>query len=102
MNKDGKLDIVTANTSTLNVTVCLSTGVGTFGNPINQNAGTNPSGLFVTDLNGDKAMDVVVANTTSTNVSVPVSYTHLDVYKRQALRFATMATPPWTCSTASR
>jgi FG-GAP-like repeat/RTX calcium-binding nonapeptide repeat (4 copies) len=63
-NRDGKLDLVTTNVSSNDVSVCLGNGNGTFGAPTNfaTFAGAGPVNVTVADLSGDGKLDLVVAN----------------------------------------
>jgi hypothetical protein len=69
-NRDGILDIVTANSRGNTVSVLLGNGDGTFQAPRNFAAGTQPSSVAVADFNGDGVLDLAVANNGSNNVSV--------------------------------
>src|SRR3954463_3316338 len=52
-NRDGRLDLVTANSGSANVSVLLGTGAGGFGAATNFPVGTNPSAVAVGDFNRD-------------------------------------------------
>ncbi|HBB94854.1 MAG TPA: hypothetical protein DC054_05635, partial [Blastocatellia bacterium] len=72
-NGDGKLDVVTANQDSDNITIRLGNGAGGFGVPNNISLGSGPIrplSVAVGDLNGDGRPDVVTANSISTKVSV--------------------------------
>nr|MDZ8286422.1 FG-GAP-like repeat-containing protein [Nostoc sp. ChiSLP01] len=69
-NGDGKLDLVTANSSNNKVSVLLGKGTGSFGTASNFTVGTSPQSVTVGDFNGDGKVDLAVANSTSNNVSV--------------------------------
>lgn len=58
------------NGSTNNVSLAVAMGAGMFAAPTNIAVGTTPSGVFVTDLDGDKFADIIVSNNASSNVSV--------------------------------
>lgn len=63
VNKDGKLDILTANGFAQTVAVLLGNGDGTFRTVTTYTTGAGyADDLAVTDLNGDGRLDVVVAN----------------------------------------
>jgi hypothetical protein len=62
VNGDGKLDLVTANYTTNDVSVLLGNGDGTFQPARNIPAGTDPRSVKVADVNGDGLPDMVVSN----------------------------------------
>jgi hypothetical protein len=61
LNKDGRLDIVTANRSSDDLSVLLGEPGGTFLPQIRYAVGELPLGLRLADLNGDTFLDVIVA-----------------------------------------
>ncbi len=67
---DGRLDIITANAGTNNISVLLNKGDGTFGSPTTFGTATHPTSIAVGDLNGDGKQDIVTANYATNNVSV--------------------------------
>lgn len=71
-NGDGKLDFVTANQESNNVSVLLGNGHGGFapakGSPVALEAA--PRFMVVADFNGDKKLDLAVVNSGSNNVSI--------------------------------
>lgn len=72
-NRDGKLDLVTANQESDNVTVRLGNGAGGFGPPNSFSLGAGPIrpiSVAVGDLNGDGSPDVVTSNSIANNVTV--------------------------------
>lgn len=69
-NGDGKLDVVTANNGSNNVSVLLGNGDGTFQAAINTTVGTSPDSLAVGDFNRDGKPDIAVINHGSNTVSV--------------------------------
>ena len=72
LNGDGKLDLVTGNINSNNVTVLLGNGSGTFtaasGSPVA--VGLSPYTVAVGDVNGDGKLDLVTANEGSNTVTV--------------------------------
>ena len=70
LSGDGKLDIITANAGTDNISVLLNRGDGTFGAPTMFSTATHPTSIAIGDLNGDGKQDIVTANYATSNVSV--------------------------------
>ena len=62
MNRDGYLDIVTADSSANAVSFFANNGDGTFVSALNFGAGLNPRGLAACDLNGDGDLELAVTN----------------------------------------
>ena len=69
-NGDGKLDLVTANWESNNVSVLVGNGNGTFSAAMNFSVGQRPRYVVVADFNGDGKLDLAVANEITRNVSV--------------------------------
>ncbi|BAY79401.1 Na-Ca exchanger/integrin-beta4 (plasmid) [Nostoc linckia NIES-25] len=71
-NKDGKLDLVTANNTSNNISVLLGKGDGTFQTAVNfaLGSGSGPVSVAVKDFNGDGKSDIVTVNNASQNISV--------------------------------
>src|SRR5690348_1882874 len=69
-NGDGKVDLVTANPTTDNVSVLLGQGAGAFQAPTTFATGSGPRAVAVADFNGDGKLDLVTANSTGDTVSV--------------------------------
>ncbi|HEV7397214.1 MAG TPA: FG-GAP-like repeat-containing protein, partial [Pyrinomonadaceae bacterium] len=69
-NRDGKVDLATANFNTNNVSILIGNGTGGFGSATSFPAGTQPYSVAMADLNQDSKLDLVVANQSSSNVSV--------------------------------
>jgi len=70
LNGDGRLDLVTANGSSDDVSVLLGDGAGGFGPAQRFAAGDLPRWVTVADVNRDGIPDLVVANRSSNHVSV--------------------------------
>ena len=68
-NGDGKLDLVTANGGSINVSILLGNGNGTFQPKVDYAAGVGPISVTAGDWNGDGKPDLAVANGDS-NVSI--------------------------------
>jgi hypothetical protein len=66
----GKLDVVTANSTSNTVSVLLGNGSGAFGAAHVYPTGEAPSGVALADLNNDGKPDIVAANSKSNTVSV--------------------------------
>jgi Calx-beta domain/FG-GAP-like repeat/RTX calcium-binding nonapeptide repeat (4 copies) len=71
-DKDGKLDLVTANNINNNISVLFGKGDGSFKAAVNfaLNSASTPISVAVGDFNGDGKSDIVTANNASQNVSV--------------------------------
>jgi hypothetical protein len=76
VNGDGRLDIITANRISNNVSVLLGNGNGTFGTtPVTYATGTYPKSVTLGDVNGDGKLDIITANRSSDNASVLLNTT---------------------------
>jgi hypothetical protein len=75
-NKDGRLDLATANYGTSNIAVLFGYGNGTFGNlqAYPTDTDSNPTCVKVADFNNDKQLDIIVTDRTSKNVGVFFGY----------------------------
>src|SRR5262249_53714998 len=62
LNGDGKMDVVTANFGSNDVSVLLGKGDGTFQGAQDYPAGNNPHSVAIGDLNGDGKLDLAVAD----------------------------------------
>ncbi|MDZ8188644.1 MAG: FG-GAP-like repeat-containing protein, partial [Nostoc sp. ChiSLP02] len=69
-NGDGNLDLVTANSTSNNVSVLLGNGTGGFATASNFITGSRPFSVTVEDFNGDGNLDLAVANYNSNTTSV--------------------------------
>ena len=69
-NGDGKLDVVTANNGTNDLSVLLGNGNGTFAPEVRLPNVADPYGLVVGDFNGDGHLDIVAVNYQSSNLEV--------------------------------
>ncbi|MBV8608925.1 MAG: VCBS repeat-containing protein, partial [Singulisphaera sp.] len=61
-NRDGALDVVTANEGSNDVTILLGNGDGTFQTPRTFPAGVDPIAVTADDFNGDGRLDLAVAD----------------------------------------
>lgn len=62
LNGDGRIDLVTANKGTNNISVFFGNGNGTFQTPTNYATGNSPVYVALADFNNQGALDIVVAN----------------------------------------
>ena len=69
-NRDGAMDIVTANSSSQDVSILLGHGDGTFADQKTYAAGSNPVSVAIADFNRDGVLDLVTANKGDDGVSV--------------------------------
>lgn len=72
LNGDGYEDIVTGNWTSLNVSVMLSNGDGTFSGPTTYGVGGNASMVRLADLNRDGKKDIVTRGFNGVNTSIAV------------------------------
>jgi len=70
LRQSGKLDLVTTDYNSGNITVFLGAGQGKFAAGVEYAAGPEPSSVLVADINGDGRPDVVVANQSEGTISV--------------------------------
>ncbi|HTC94233.1 MAG TPA: FG-GAP-like repeat-containing protein [Terriglobales bacterium] len=70
VNGDGKLDLITANSSSNDVSVLLGNGNGTFAQASNFPAGPAPSSVAAGDFNGDGKVDLAVTNYGPSTVTI--------------------------------
>jgi hypothetical protein len=68
VNRDGKLDIVTANGLNSSVSVLPGNGDGTFGTAQNYAVVGTPNSIALSDFNGDGKLDIVTAGTQELDV----------------------------------
>ena len=69
-NKDGKADLVVANSGSSSVSVLLGNGNGTFQSGVVYSVGSGPYFVAVADINGDGNLDIITANQTAGTVSI--------------------------------
>lgn len=69
-NKDGKLDLATADTFSNKLSVLLGGSLGTFGPVINITVTNNPYAVIADDYNGDGKLDLVAVTNANSKVSV--------------------------------
>ena len=79
VNGDGKLDLITANSSSNTLDVLLGRGDGTFDAPIPLSTGprSEPNGLAIGDFNGDGKPDLATATFGTNNIAVFLNRTSL-------------------------
>jgi RHS repeat-associated protein len=70
VNDDGRLDVVTANYSSGNVSVLLGDGFGGFLSAVNYVAGSQPQGIALGDVDGNGSIDIVVANYGTDHITI--------------------------------
>jgi hypothetical protein len=70
MDKEGHLDVITANSDSASITLLTGDGMGNVFSYPKFNAGTVPMGLAIADMDGDHNPDVVVSNANVSTVSV--------------------------------
>ncbi|HZR29381.1 MAG TPA: FG-GAP-like repeat-containing protein [Terriglobales bacterium] len=70
VNGDGKLDLITANGSSNDISVLLGSGNGTFAPATNFAVGRDPISVVAGDFNGDGKIDLAVANYSDSTVSI--------------------------------
>ena len=75
VNRDGKLDMVTANGGNSNASVLLGNGNGTFQTQVPFSTGTAPRSVTLGDVNSDGRLDIITANRDSSTVSVLLNTT---------------------------
>jgi hypothetical protein len=65
LDKDGNLDVVTANAAGSSIDVLLGKGDGTFEKAIETTNLTSPSGVRLGDFNGDGLLDIIICSNRS-------------------------------------
>ncbi len=70
LNRDGKLDLATANYGSDDVSILLGNGAGQYSASPPVAVGDGPMGLAIGDLNRDGKLDIAVANADSDNLSI--------------------------------
>ena len=69
-NKDGHLDLATANVESNDISVLIGNGNGTFMEKINYGPANQPKALSTADFNGDGTLDLVAGNNLGNTISV--------------------------------
>ena len=69
-NRDGNLDVATANAGSNDLSLLLGDGRGGFSAAVSFQAGPEPRSLVVSDFNGDGNPDLAVANRNSAAISI--------------------------------
>ena len=69
-NKDGTLDLASANQTSNTVSVLIGIPAGGFNPAVSVAVGTAPSEITIGDLNNDGSLDLATANTTASTISV--------------------------------
>lgn len=77
--EDGKIDIVSANSITNNVSFLTGLGNGTFEPPIIFGSGSNPWDITAADFNNDGKIDLAITNSASNNITILLNNTILPV-----------------------
>ncbi len=70
LNRDGRPDLIVANTGSGTISVLLGNGNGTFQPPTNYPSGTYAGSLAIGDFNRDGNLDVAASNSGNNNVRV--------------------------------
>ncbi len=70
LNNDGKLDLVTANELSGDVSILLNNGDGRLKTPAAYKVGKLPNSVAIEDLNGDTYPDIITTNYGSNDISV--------------------------------
>ncbi len=70
LTSSGRLDIVTADSSTGTLRVYRGTGSGSFAPPLSYSTGTHPSAILIGDMNGDGKEDVVIASDSDFSIRI--------------------------------
>lgn len=87
-NRDGKLDLATANRDTDNVSVLLGNGDGTFSIAVAYSAGDGPTAVQVADFDRDGTSDLAVGNFFGVGSSVSILLGNGDGTFGAAVNFA--------------
>jgi hypothetical protein len=76
INKDGRLDIVVANSGTDNIGILLGYGNGSFASTMTSSNGygSKPCYVAVADFNDDDRLDIVVINVATNNIGIIYGY----------------------------
>ncbi|CAF0997315.1 unnamed protein product [Adineta steineri] len=76
MNKDGQLDIISANVQSNTISILYAFGYENFGSPTKYltGDGSQPNSVVVTDINNDGSLDILVANYGTDNIGIFLGY----------------------------
>ncbi|MFN0207168.1 MAG: beta strand repeat-containing protein [Planctomycetota bacterium] len=70
MTGDGKIDLITVNSGSNNISMIRSKGSGLFSPPANTATGAAPAHVTILDVNNNGSLDVVTFNATPQNLSI--------------------------------
>ncbi len=73
IDRDGRLDLITVNQGSGNISTLSSAGGGTFAAPVTFQVGTNPQTLTIADFDGDTMPDIAVTNQDSGSTTVLIN-----------------------------
>jgi hypothetical protein len=73
VNGDGRIDLITVNHTSDDISVLLNTGGTNYGAPVKYSVGEAPLGIECIDLNGDARPDVLTNGFTADSVSVLIN-----------------------------
>ena len=73
LDKDGNVDLVSANAGSNTVSVFFGNGDGTFLPAVNYGTSGGPTGVVLADIDGDTFLDIATANASGGNVSILIN-----------------------------